>query len=318
MSKEKEIKKQRFTKFSYRVMDIDVRDKAGVDKCSSKDTAKLVLVGEGVFPITKDAEGKHINDCPQTGLQIAGTIQGEGKLAGTPSLFIRLASCNLRCIWQMVDGSFCRCDTSYASFHPDDKKTWDIAEIVLLVKHNIGEMQHVVITGGEPLLQKNGVTELCKAIKQELDLHITIETNGTLYDEKLTQFVDLFSISPKLSNSVPSSEKLTFYKEEETGASRYHHEVRRNIPVLQNYIDSAKDLQLKFVVGMQSDADEIISDYLNVLERYNKQDIMLMPLGATHEQIEQSNPIVLQLCIQNGWKYTPRIHIEIFGSKQGV
>lgn len=279
---------------------------------------KLMLVGEGVFPIVKDAEGNTITEIPATGWHVSGTIQGEGKLAGTPSLFIRLATCNLRCIWQMDDGSFCRCDTSYASFHPDDKKAWNVDEIVNVIKHNIGAMQHVVITGGEPLLQKKGLGALCKSIKEDLDLHITIETNGTIFSEELTKYVDLFSISPKLSNSVPSAEKLKFYNEPETPSSRYHHEVRKNLSVLQNFVDSAKDLQLKFVVGKQSDADEIINDFLSVLKGYNKHDIMLMPLGATQEQITKSNPIVLQMCIQNGWKYTPRIHIDIFGSKQGV
>ncbi len=283
---------------------------------------KLVLVGEGVFPVTKDAEGNMLSAIPNTGLDISGTIQGEGKLAGTPSLFVRLASCNLRCIWQMADGSYCRCDTSYASFHPDDKKSWEITEIVALIKQNIGNMQHVVITGGEPLLQKKGVAALCKQLKQDLDLHITLESNGTQFDTELSKWIDLFSISPKLSNSVPTKDKLTFYNEGETGASKYHHEVRRNISALQDYIvfskENNKDLQLKFVVGKQSDADEILRDYLEVLNGYDKQDILLMPLGAKHEQIEKSNPIVLKMCLQNGWKYTPRIHIEIFGSKQGV
>ncbi len=279
---------------------------------------KLMLVGEGVFPVVKDAEGNAIAEIPATGWNISGTVQGEGKLAGTPSLFIRLASCNLRCIWQMDDGSFCRCDTSYASFHPNDKKAWNVDEIVNVIKQNIGAMQHVVITGGEPLLQKNGVAALCKSIKENLGLHITIETNGTIFCEELTKYVDLFSISPKLSNSVPSAERLKFYNEAETPSSRYHHEVRKNMPVLQSYIDKSNDLQLKFVVAKQSDADEIINDYLKVLKGYKKCDTMLMPLGATHEQITKSNPIVLQMCIQNGWKYTPRIHIDIFGSKQGV
>ncbi len=284
--------------------------------------AKLVLVGEGVFPITKDAKGNDIEDGPQTGLDIAGTIQGEGKLAGTPSLFIRLASCNLRCIWEMADGSYCRCDTAYASFHPDDKKSWDVREIVDTVKQNIGGMQHVVITGGEPLLQKKGVAALCKLLKTELGVHITMESNGTLFDKDVAKYIDLFSISPKLKNSVPNADKLSFYKEKESGASKYHGEIRKNIEALQSYIYYAnsceKDLQLKFVVGKNTDAEEIKKEYLDQLLAFNKEDIMLMPLGAKHEQIEKSNPIVLQLCIANGWKYSPRIHIDIFGSKMGV
>jgi 7-carboxy-7-deazaguanine synthase len=172
------------------------------------------------------------------------------------------------------------------------------------------------------MLQKRGVAALCQQIKEELDLHITIETNGTIYDEEVAKWVDLYSISPKLSNSVPNTEKLAFYDEAETGASKLHHEVRKNMNALQSYIDysqkHAKDLQLKFVVGRNQDEKEIQRDYLEVLKNYKKQDIVLMPLGAKHEQIVQSNPIVLKMSIQNGWKYTPRIHIDIFGSKQGV
>ncbi len=283
---------------------------------------KIVLVGEGVFPIIKDAKGNDITDIPNTGLGIAGTVQGEGKLAGTPSLFIRLASCNLRCIWQMEDGSFCQCDTSYASFHPEGKKSWDVDDIVSVVRHNIGNMQHVVITGGEPLLQKKGVTSLCQKLKKNLGVHITVESNGTLFDDELAKWVDLFSISPKLSNSVPSLEKLKYYKEEETGASKYHHEIRKNINALQSYVDITKathmELQLKFVVGKSSDEEEIVNDYINFLSGIEKNDIMLMPLGATHEQIIKSTPIVLKACVKNGWKFSPRIHIDIFGSKKGV
>ncbi|GAF04600.1 7-carboxy-7-deazaguanine synthase QueE [Saccharicrinis fermentans] len=237
-------------------------------------SAQLVLVGEGVFPITRDADMKAVDCVPNTGLAISGTIQGEGKLAGTPSLFIRLASCNLRCIWQMEDGSLCKCDTSYASFHPEDKKTWSVEEVVNTLKNNMGQIKHVVISGGEPLLQKKGVAALCKMIKEKLHLHITLETNGTIFDKEVAQYIDLFSISPKLSNSVPSKEKLQFYREDETGASKYHHEVRRNLKVLQSYIYFAnvtsKDVQLKFVVGKASDADEIKKDYLDLLLGYSR------------------------------------------------
>ena len=303
-------------------MFVEEKTDIGIETAVESNATKLVLAGEGVFPVTKDAQGNDIAENPNTGLAISGTIQGEGKLAGTPSLFIRLAGCNLRCVWQMQDGTFCKCDTSYASFHPNDKKAWGIDEVIATVKHNIGEMKHVVITGGEPLLQRKGLAELCQRIKLELKLHITLETNGTIFDKDVAKHVDLFSISPKLSNSVPSSEKLKFFNEEECSASRSHHKVRRDLDVLQSYVYFAnameKDLQLKFVVGKSSDSEEIKRDYLDLLMAYNPADIMLMPLGAKHEQIVKSNPIVLEQCIKNGWKYTARIHIDIFGSKEGV
>ena len=76
---------------------------------------KITLVKNGVFPITKDKHGLPILNLPDTGLPIAGTIQGEGITAGTPCLFIRTSGCNLRCAWEMEDGSVSICDTPYSS-----------------------------------------------------------------------------------------------------------------------------------------------------------------------------------------------------------
>lgn len=284
--------------------------------------SKLVLTSEGVFPVVKGIDGKVLNDLPQTGLQIPGTIQGEGKLTGVPSLFIRLSGCNLRCIWKMKDGSLCRCDTSYSSFQPVQNKTISVDDILLLLKHNIGTLKHVVITGGEPLRQKKPLVLLCQKIKEELNLHITLETNGTLFDRDVAQWVDLFSISPKLGNSDPNTEKLSACKLRETDPFRVHASQRINLEVLQAFIDlcnsSDKDIQLKFVVGLQNEDVEIKNDYLDKLNDYDPNDILLMPLGATREEIAQSAPVAMQMAIANGWRYCPRVHVDLFGSKQGV
>nr|WP_321410700.1 7-carboxy-7-deazaguanine synthase QueE [uncultured Carboxylicivirga sp.] len=284
--------------------------------------SKLVLANEGVFPVVKDKNGNPLSDQPKTGLLMPGTIQGEGKLAGVPSLFIRLSSCNLRCIWQMEDGSYCRCDTTYASFHPDQTIEMEVDEIVQWLKHNLGSVKHVVVTGGEPLLQKKPLAVLCQKIKEELNLHITIESNGTLFDSEVAQWVDLFSISPKLRNSEPNAEKLASYNLKDAGPFKFHAEKRRNIGALQSYINicnqSDKELQLKFVIGKPEDYKEIQSEYLDQLADYHSNDILLMPLGATREEIAKSAPMVLEMSIANGWRYSPRVHIELFGSKSGV
>ncbi len=283
---------------------------------------KLILSEEGVFPVVYDEKGQLIKDCPKTGMQISGTVQGEGKLAGVPSLFIRLSGCNLRCIWQKEAGDFCGCDTSHASFFPKKTQTVDVSYVFNLVKHNIGNMRHVVITGGEPVLQQVVLAKLCQRIKEELELHITIETNGTLFNEELCKWIDLFSISPKLRNSIPSPEKLAQYDIDYSAPFKMHAQKRYNLEVLQSYIDlcnsSNKELQLKFVVGRNSDREEIITDYLNKLTNYHKEDILLMPLGANVEELHQSSPLVLEMAIANGWRFTPRIHIELFGAKIGV
>jgi len=283
---------------------------------------KLALAKEGVFPVVKDHNGKAIVDEPKTGLLSPGTIQGEGKLAGVPSLFVRLSSCNLRCIWQMEDGSFCRCDTTYASFHPDQIIELNIKQIFNWIKHNLGNIKHVVITGGEPLLQKKALAPLCQKLKEELKVHITLETNGSLFDEEVAKWIDLFSISPKLSNSVPTPEKLAAYDLKESGPYKFHKDKRLNLQVLQAYINltntTDKELQLKFVVGKKNDHKEIKADYLDQLNNWNDSDILLMPLGATQQEIGKSSPLVLEMAITNGWRYSPRVHIDLFGSKSGV
>ncbi len=284
--------------------------------------SKLVLANEGVFPITFDSAGKPIASKPATGMPISGTIQGEGKLAGVPSLFIRLGGCNLRCIWQMPDGSYCRCDTPYSSFESDTVRQLEVEEVVNLVKHNLGPLKHVVITGGEPLLQKHALSELLHRLRQELEIHITIETNGTLFAEEVAQQIDLFSLSPKLMNSNPTPSKLEAYGLAPSGPLSYHGEKRRNLVALQNYIDlcntSEQEMQLKFVVGQLTDIKDIKENFLAHLNNWRHEDILLMPLGATREELQQTSPMVLEQAIANGWRFAPRVHIELFGPLAGV
>jgi len=284
--------------------------------------SKLVLANEGVFPITKDQFGQPLKECPATGMSISGTIQGEGKLAGVPSLFVRLASCNLRCMWSLPDGSFCRCDTPYASFEAEQDLQLNTDEVYDLIKNNIGDLNHLVLTGGEPMLQHKALSVLSKRLKDELKLHLSIETNGTLFAEDVAQYIDLFSISPKLSNSNPNSEKLTHYGLKPSGPLSYHSQKRKNITVLQKFVDycneSGKEMQLKFVVGQENDYQEIKDEFLAPINDLSPTDIMLMPLGATQKELAETSKMVLEMAIKNGWRYAPRLHIDLFGSKAGV
>lgn len=283
---------------------------------------KIVLANEGVFPITKDGEGNPLPHLPATGMAMAGTIQGEGLLMGVPSLFIRLASCNLRCVWNLPDGTISKCDTPYASFDVKEVKRMEVDQVVQLVRHNLGAMHHVVITGGEPFLQNEPLALLAKQLKEELKVHITVETNGTLFHEEVAKNIDLFSISPKLKNSTPNEAKLKSLGLKMNGPMKSHGEKRYNIKTLQEFINfsktNKKSLQLKFVVGQEEDEKEIVKYYITPLINIEPQDIMLMPLGANSEELKKTIPMVLEMSIRNGWRYTSRIHIELFGAKPGV
>ncbi len=173
---------------------------------------KIRLVKNGIFPILRDRNGDLLKEGTQTGYPLSGTLQGEGKLAGIPVLFVRTAGCNLRCTWMDDEGKVDICDTPYSSHDVTEFEEWDISDIIRVLGYNRGPINHVVISGGEPTIQAPGLTALASAIRKQLKMHITLETNGTNYIPELANDINLFSISPKLKSSEPSAEKNTGLK----------------------------------------------------------------------------------------------------------
>ncbi|MCL2072623.1 MAG: 7-carboxy-7-deazaguanine synthase QueE [Marinilabiliaceae bacterium] len=277
---------------------------------------KLLLSDDGIFPITKNFDGNFVTKMPLTGFSFAGTIQGEGKLAGTPSLFIRLSGCNLNCIWKLPEGNLSKCDTCHL---PNNKKNREMSveKAVKTINQNLGSLKHIVITGGEPLLQKETIEKLAADLKSKTNAHLTLETNGTIFNEKIFKYIDLCSISPKLKNSIPLNE------ESETNIANFgkYNKTRINIDVLQSFIDSAKkygkDIQFKFVVANINDENEI-KDILLQLTNYSDSDIMIMPLGANIKEMEQTQLIAVKIAVKNGWRFSPRLQINLFNNLKGV
>ena len=166
--------------------------------------------------------------------EIFYSIQGEGKLVGVPSVFIRASGCNLRCTW---------CDTPYASWDPEGD---DIAVDEIERRVAGFEAKHVVVTGGEPMIMPD-VVDLCASLKSS-GHHITIETAATVYKPGMK--LDLASLSPKLSNSTPLDREGGRFAEA-------HERQRINVPVIQQFIDTSPEFQLKFVVSDERDMSEI-------------------------------------------------------------
>lgn len=272
----------------------------------------LILAQDGIFPITKDKNGSLLPDLPASGFSFPGTIQGEGKLNGIPSLFIRLAGCNLHCCWQTANGSYSECDTAHASFRLQNTSQHPVDEICDIVRHNTGDnISHIVITGGEPFLQSKELKILCNKLKESGEYHLTIETNATLFDQELCQYIDLFSMSPKLSTSTPTA----------TPFQEKHEQLRMNTRNINSFIEYArnngKDFQLKFVYSAETDITEIKS-VLSRLKGCKNEDILLMPLGANQNELQLNTSKTLEHCILNGWRYCDRLHISLFGAKHGV
>jgi 7-carboxy-7-deazaguanine synthase len=221
------------------------------------------------------------------------SIQGEGKLVGVPSVFVRASGCNLRCTW---------CDTPYASWDPQGEEM-SVARIVERVREH--PARHVVLTGGEPMIMPD-IVPLSHALK-ELGYHITIETAGTVHADVA---VDLASLSPKLSNSTPV--------EREGGRfARAHEKLRLNVPVLQKFIDASPDFQLKFVIAAQEDLKEV-QLLLRDLENWSPSDVLLMPEGIDVDILRSRSAWLADICKQNGFRYCARLHIELFGNRRGT
>lgn len=307
---------------------------------------KINLVNNGIFPITKDKDGKLLSDLPDTGYTIAGTIQGEGALTGAPSLFIRTSGCNLRCIFRDDKGGATPCDTSYSS-HYAEKNMTEIEDIISIIKHNQGNIKHVIVSGGEPTLQHEALAELLKQL-QALGLHTTIETNATIFTREIAEHTNLISMSPKLRSSNPTADgvnlassidnKITYNAKWEAK----HERDRKNIEVIQQYIDSCykldslalassgirepnynarkpdKSFQLKFVVSCTEDLLEIEEEFIQHLQGVELIDIMLMPEGITVDELMERGKWVVAEAIKRGWRFTPRLHTLLWGLKRST
>ena len=299
----------------------------------------IKLVKNGVFPITLSADGNKMPVPPETSYDFPGTIQGEGKLLGVPVLFIRTSGCNLRCTWSTGDGRVSICDTPYSSHIPEDAEIWDTADVVATIRANCEPVRHIVISGGEPTLQPDALVELARLLKTELKMHITLETNGVHFIQELPAWVDLFSISPKLASSEPTKEKnKQLNRPVDANYIRDHKKFRRNTDTIQKYINACmnfgsyygedptsvpirkadRDFQLKFVVSRESDIREIKSDFLDKLNFVNPEDVVLMPLGETKELLSTTSGMTARMAVKHGYRFTPRLQIDLFGNLAGT
>ncbi len=220
------------------------------------------------------------------------SIQGEGKLAGVPSVFVRTSGCNLRCVW---------CDTPYTSWTPEGRDM-PLGEIVTRTVEF--KTHYVVLTGGEPVIQPEAA-ELCTQLKQH-GLHVTLETAGTIHKPLA---IDLASLSPKLANSTP-------YFRDGGRSAQAHERARINLPVIQRFIDESPDFQLKFVVSRREDLEEI-QGILDSLRNWSAEDVLLMPEGIDPETLRARAQWLVEICKDTGFRYCPRLHVDLWGATRG-
>jgi 7-carboxy-7-deazaguanine synthase len=212
--------------------------------------------------------------------EIFYSIQGEGFLAGTPSVFIRLAGCPLHCRW---------CDTKYAS-DPGAGDDLSVPQIIDNIKK--WDCNFIVITGGEPMINDR-LPQLAAALKEQ-GKHITIETAGIAFIDNLA--CDLISISPKLSNSGINQTPGTF--------------------IALSQLTDRYPYQLKFVVDSLDDLPEI-QKIVASLKSVDPSRVMLMPQARTRDELIAKSPMVAQLCEQTGFLFCNRLQILLYEGVKG-
>jgi 7-carboxy-7-deazaguanine synthase len=242
------------------------------------------------------------------GPEIFLSIQGEGKSSGRPSIFVRLSLCNLHCFWCDTDYTWNWENTGYA--HANDasdgyaKYKQDDNVILLSGADLMGRIasidcDNVVITGGEPLLQRKELVPLLAGLKQSRPgYHFEFETNGTLLPGADLDFLsDQYNVSVKLSNS------------------RIEYKRRINEEAIGFFANSSK-ANFKFVM----DAEEDVREVLELQEAFHIASgrIYLMPQGKNPETLKSKEKWLMEICAANDFNYTDRLHIRIFGDKRGV
>ena len=221
--------------------------------------------------------------------EIFHSIQGEGRYAGTASVFVRTSGCNLRCWF---------CDTPYTSWNPVGTAYSVEAILAEVARYHC---PHVVLTGGEPLL----VPDLVE-LSQELargGAYVTIETAGTV---DLPVVADLMSISPKLRNSTPVGDEW---------AAR--HDERRHAPEVMRRLLRDYPYQLKFVIDRPDDVADV-AQWLTEFPEVAAENVYLMPQATTAETLREKSAWIQSAAVERGWQFSPRLHVELYGNRRGV
>lgn len=222
--------------------------------------------------------------------EVFASIQGEGISAGRPSIFVRLSLCNLRCSW---------CDTKYTwdweHYEPRDL-ILQIAEADLLAHIRDLAVGNVVVTGGEPLLQQEGLAQLVAGVAQ-LGRTTEVETNGTLVPSAdVARFVSQWNVSPKLANSANTADQ-------------------RERAAALDWFAQCEHAWFKFVVQDPEDVEEVAA--LEARYSIPRSRILLMPEGTSSAILGQRSSWLAPLCTERGYRFTTRLHVLLWGDERG-
>jgi organic radical activating enzyme len=223
-------------------------------------------------------------------VEVFPAIQGEGKTVGQARLLLRVPGCNLRCSW---------CDTKYATTKIKSEELNPLSRYTrLFAKHS-----KWMITGGEPMLYQ---TQLLPVLEKYSPDWLEVETSGTLpvSDPVLFDFVDLWNISPKRETDQVDG--------------------RNTEPKLLTQIPQLKDYILKFVftATTPTQTEEFLQFIVDIGEKYGlseselKERTWIMP--HTNKAKFLNDVTAWEFALKNGFNYSDRLHVRVFGPKRGI
>ncbi|HZS26240.1 MAG TPA: 7-carboxy-7-deazaguanine synthase QueE [Candidatus Angelobacter sp.] len=222
--------------------------------------------------------------------EIFESVQGEGVNIGTPSMFLRLAFCNLRCSW---------CDTKYTwdwqTYRREDEvETMSSQAVISLLRSR--QPKNIVITGGEPLLQQRQLLPVIRDLAA--DHTFEVETAGTITPSNdLEGLINIWNVSPKLANSNNSFK------------ARHRAEPLMRFAQMENAF-------FKFVIQAEGDIQEVL-ELVNEFHIPNTR-VLLMPEGIDAVELQKKSGWLAQQCIQHGFRLGYRLHVALWGNKRGV
>lgn len=230
----------------------------------------------------------------ETGLRICelfiDTLQGEGVYQGFPANFLRLSGCPLGC--QFCDSTDLWTKSQLFSYG-------ELMSIFDKYKRSIFN-NHLIVTGGSPLLQQEELITFFYLLEEDNLLSFIEVENECIIKPlpELIYFIDCWNNSPKLSNSGIEKD-------------------RRYRPEVIKFMSSLDNSWFKFVVSSEDDLREIENDFLlpNLIKR---DQVILMPMGENREELHKNRLSVAEMAMKNGFRYSDRLHIELYDRRKGV
>ena len=219
------------------------------------------------------------------------SIQGEGYNAGKKAVFLRMALCNLACEW---------CDTKYTwdwKNYEYEREVKDMSTDQVKADLLKYQVPHLVLTGGEPLLQQQQLLPLLEDLK-EMEFFIEVETNGTIIPtDNIVRIVDQWNVSPKLENSANSS-------------------LSREKPEVYRYFGRLPKASFKYVIR----TPEYLNEVRKLAERYSipRSKILLMPEARTKGELAARTAWLKDVSSNMGYSFSTRLQIELWGDQRGV